>query len=681
MTVSRRFILPLLGIGFFVQSLPLEADVTLPAIISDHMILQKSGKVPIWGKADPGEEVKVTFNGKTESAKATDDGKWQVTLNLKDAAAGPSELLVEGKNKITVSDVLVGEVWLASGQSNMEWAVRGAGGADKEIPASANNQIRQFTVRNKTALTPQESCEGSWVIASPATTGDFSAVGYYFAKALNSDLKVPVGIVDSTWGGTPVEAWTSGEALDKVSFLKEAKDANLAQFASYPDRKAKFPAEFEAWITKNERQNPIVSDASAFAGVNASLDDWKTIKLPGKLQAAGLPDAGVIWVRSLITPKEGSAGKNLTVEIDASARNIFESVYWNGEKVGEVDIKEYPGDGTRRAYTVPGNLVKPEGNVLAIRAYAPVGNPALAVRVGGVSIAGDWSARAEKEFSPLAKDTQILEILKATPTPHGSPSQLFNAMINPIIPYAIQGAIWYQGEANGGRGWQYRQAFPALITDWRSRWDRGDFPFYFCQLASYMKKADQPSESGWAELREAQSMTLKLPNTGQAVLIDIGEEEDIHPKKKKEAADRLSLIAFANVYDKDVAYSGPVYDSMKVEGDKVRVSFKEASGGLVAKELPKTYPPKTGAPEVPLVLPSPDSEIQGFAICGEDKKWVWADAKIDGSDVVVWSKSVPKPVAVRYAWANNPTCNLYNGRDLPASPFRTDDFPIGSQPK
>jgi len=680
MTVLNRFLLTAFSLGLLIQSSL--AAVTLPSIISDHMVLQKSDNVPIWGKADPGEEVKVTFNGKTETVKAGEDGAWKVTLNLKEAAAGPSEMIVEGKNRIAIADVLVGEVWLASGQSNMEWSLRQAGGAEQEIPASANNLLRQFTVTNKTSLTPADSCVGTWIIASPETSGNFSAVGYFFGKALQKELKVPVGIIDSTWGGTPVEAWTSGKALDKVAFLKEAKDRNVAEFVSFPERKENFLKEFSAWLSKVGRENTPPANPSTFAAPDVSTTDWTPVTLPGKIQGKGLPELGVFWVRQPVTLKPDSAGKDLTVEIDGGTRNLFESVYWNGEKIGELNFSDFEGEGQRRGYKVPGNLVKETGNVLAIRAFSPVGNPNLAIRVAGVPANGEWLAKVEKEFSPLAKDAAPApEILKGKPAPHGSPSQLFNAMINPIVPYAIQGAIWYQGESNAGRAWQYRQAFPLLISDWRELWDRGNFPFYFCQLANYMKKTDVPQESNWAELREAQSMTLKLPKTGQAILIDIGEDEDIHPRKKKEAADRLALIALANEYGKDVSYSGPVYDSMKIEGDKVRVSFKEASGGLVAKELPKTYPPKTGAPEVPLVLPSPDSDVQGFAICGEDQKWVWANAKIDGSDVVVWSEAVPKPIAVRYAWANNPTCNLYNGKDLPASPFRSDDFPITTQPK
>ena len=249
-------------------------------------------------------------------------------------------------------------------------------------------------------------------------------------------------------------------------------------------------------------------------------------------------------------------------------------------------------------------------------------------------------------------------------------------MINPLVPYAISGAIWYQGESNAGRAWQHRTAFPLLITDWRSHWKQGDFPFYFCQLANYLPKKDLPGDSAWAELRDAQSQTLSLPETGQAVLIDIGEEKDIHPRNKKDVGERLALIALANDYGKEIPFSGPVFKSARIAGGKILLTFTSTAGRLVAKTLPATSDLRTVAHETaPLVRNSPGSELEGFALCGEDRKWVWADAKIDGDSVVVWSDQVPAPIAVRYAWSDNPTANLYNAAGLPASPFRTDDFP------
>jgi len=472
------------------------------------MVLKKGVDVPIWGKAVPGEEVAVSLDGVSAKTKAGEDGKWRVLLDLSKSSPGPFEMVVEGKNKIAINDVLVGEVWVAAGQSNMKWALGTQTiGAESEIAQSTNPQFRQFRVAKVESDTPAEEALGQWVSATPQTTPEFSATAYYFAKRILGELKVPVGIISTAVGGTPVEAWLSVQAVDTVPHLKEARERAVA---------------------------------------------------------------------ALKAPK--------------------------------------PADET--------SAQKPK-------------------------------ARHDTE-----------------------PSCLFNGIIHPILNYGITGIIWYQGESNESRAWQYRFVFPLLIQDWRNQWKQPDLPFYFCQLANFKQKQPQPSESAWAEIREGQSLALKLPNTGQAVLIDIGESNDIHPKKKNETGTRLADVALADHYGKAIPFSGPVYESMKVEGDKIRVSFTHTEGGLIAKELPATYIVKTTAGlTAPLVRNSPKSEVEGFAICGADRKWVWADAKIDGNSVVVWSDKVPQPVAVRYAWADNPTCNLSNASGLPAAPFRTDDLP------
>ncbi|TSA37112.1 MAG: sialate O-acetylesterase [Verrucomicrobiaceae bacterium] len=486
------------------------ADVQLPSIISDHMVLKKGSKIPIWGKAEPGEAVKVTLGDASAKATADSSGKWIASLDLSESKAGPFTLNIAGKNQIAVNDVLVGEVWLASGQSNMAFMLSAAIDAEKEIANSANPQIRQFRVDRAEAAEPADNCKGAWAVAGPETTPTFSAVAYFFAKRLQKELGKPVGIINSSVGGTPCEAWTSPQAIDTVPHLKEARETAL---------------------------------------------------------------------------------------------NALKSA-------------EPPADAKQAAKKKNGR-------------------------------------------------------------PHSEPSCLFNGMINPVIPYALSGAIWYQGEANATRSWQYRTAFPLMITDWRTQWKQGDFPFYFCQLANFDKnKLPELADSPWAELREAQTLALKLPNTGQAVLIDLGEKGDIHPRNKQPAGDRLAIIALANQYGRKIPFSGPVFQSKKVEGDKIRLKFSHTDGGLVAKPLPATInvATKSGKTE-PLVRRSPNSELEGFAIRGDDKTWVWADAKIDGDSVVVWSDKVPKPVDVRYAWADYPVCNLYNKADLPACPFRTDEDP------
>ncbi len=659
--------------------LPLQADVILPSIFSDHAVLQKSPKVPVWGKADPDEKVTVTLDGEKAEATTGQDGKWRVNLNLATKAQGPFELVVEGKNKITVADVLVGEVWLCSGQSNMEWIVVNTLGGETEIANSANPLLRQFLVKKATSVTPLDACEGTWTLAGPETTGKFTAVGYFFGKKLQNTLKVPVGLVHTSWGGTPSEAWTSIEALRTFDALQQSIDQKLSDEATFPQRLRDFLAKYSEWEEANARADK--PSVTANAAPDTPTVDWKKVNLPAdgdKLADA----AGALWIRRTMTLGPELAGK--TLRIDLPVLSDYDTVYWNGQKIGAtLPTTPEAGSVSSRQYSVPPSLVKEGDNTLAIRIFNPNSKPSLAsadnFRAGPVTLAGEWLAKVEYTF-PKPLSTEAQAAYPVQPAKLGGlqyyPAHLFNAMLNPLIPYAMQGAVWYQGEANVGRAYQYRTAFPLMIKDWRSRWGQGDFPFYWCQLANFTPKKNVPGESAWAELREAQSMALSLPNSGQANLIDIGEEGDIHPRNKKDVGDRLALIALAKDYGQKIECSGPVYKSMNVEGDKIRVAFTHADNGLVVKPLGDTYLVKSLNNETkPLVRNSPNSELEGFAICGGDRHWKWANAKIENETVVVSSPEVAKPVAVRYAWANNPTCNLYNKAGLPAVPFRTDDFP------
>ena len=676
-----RFRLVSLAVTILLSASFAHADVTLPAIFSEHMVLEKSGKVPIWGKAGPGEAVTVTLGEQTAKAVAGQDGKWSASLDLSQSAPGPFQLVVTGKNTLTVSDVLVGEVWLASGQSNMEWRLDKLAN-DEAVKAAENPQLRVFTVTRVASETPVDDVKGQWLVATPANAGVFTAVGYFFGDVLQKELKTPVGIINTSWGGTPSEAWTSVEGLSKDPTLKESAVRLPQQDKANRAAAAAFTEAVVKWLKDSGRiiEMP-ATGAAAFAGVEASPDGWVDVAAEKGLPE-GTPRNGVIWLRAEVNLTAQQILSPLRLEFyDYGA---VETVYWNGKQVGRTTYDKYPGEGARRRYDLPKDVLKEGANVLAIRVYAPLAPLAKLPRIQIGSGVVNWKARVEKELPPA--DAAQLAALPAAPKQFASqqnlPAMLFNGMLNPLIPYAISGVIWYQGEANAGRAVQYRTAFPLLIEDWRARWQQGDIPFYFCQLANFMDKKSAPAESNWAELREAQSMTLKLPKTGQAVLIDIGDAQDIHPRNKSEVGARLARIALANDYGRKIAYSGPMYQSMKVEGGKVRLTFSHTDGGLVAKPLPETYILKsavgTTAPLKPL---KPGSELQGFQICGEDKAWVWADAKIDGDSVLVWSEQVPNPVAVRYAWADNPTCNLYNGAGLPASPFRTDDFPANTAGK
>ncbi|HEX8312240.1 MAG TPA: sialate O-acetylesterase [Chthoniobacteraceae bacterium] len=502
-----RALLPILLLSSTVAS----ADVRLPALISDHMVLQQESAATVWGWADPQEKVSVSFAGQKLDTAADPEGKWRVQFGaLKAGTSG--ELVIAGTNTVTIRDVLVGEVWLGSGQSNMEWSVAASANPQEEIAAANYPQIRMFRVNRVPHLEPQSNCEGKWEVCTPKTAPRFSAVAYYFGRKLHQDLKVPVGLIHSSWGGTPAEYWTPASVLAAGPEFKPILESWERVKAAYPEAKAKY---------------------------DAAMVTWKEAAEKAKAEGAKPP---------------------------------------NGP-------------------------------------HAPRGGDA-----------------------------------------EGAPGSLFNGMIAPLIPYGIQGVIWYQGESNASQAALYRKLFPTMIMSWRQLWG-SELPFLFVQLANFNARnvapTGQPEESQWAELREAQLMTLELPRTAMAVAIDIGEGGDIHPKNKQDVGRRLALAAEATVYFQEVESSGPLFSGSQIEEGKVRLSFRHAEG----------------------LKPATGDKLKGFAIAGEDQKFVWADAEIQGDHVVLSSAEVAKPVAVRYGWADNPEVNLVNEAGLPASPFRTDTWP------
>jgi sialate O-acetylesterase len=633
------------------------ADVVLPSLFSDHAVLQAANKVPVWGKADPKESVTVTLGNARASTAAGADGKWRVDLDLSTAGAGPFELVVQGRNRLVAEDVLVGQVWVCSGQSNMEWPLRGSGGAKEEIARSADAQLREFKMKKAASATPLDAVEGKWVVATPETTPDFTAVGYYFAKNLRSELHAPVGLINSSWGGTPVEAWTRFEGF--------APDADLAAGAKQAQAAAAhykgFLADYRDWMARQNREDRAAAAPETFNAFAPDATGWKPVTLPGSPADAGAGDAGAVWICRKITLPAGAVGSGLQVFFGDVKDAV--KIYWNGVPVGQGGIES-----TMHRYGVHAKHVTSAEGVLSARIFNPSGSPTIApgdarfridYKGGSMQLAGEWMAKTEYAFPSLAAGAVACPAKPPLPlADQHVASYLYNGMIQPLIPSAIAGVIWYQGEQNWDRGWQYRTAFRLMITDWRRQWSQGDFPFYFCQLPNYGAPASKPGNSNWAEVRESQAAALTLPATGMAVLIDVGEAGNIHPADKRSVGDRLALIALAETYGKDVARSGPVYASQKTEGARVRIEFMNTDGGLATKPV--------------------SSPVRGFMICGADQKWQWAEAKIEGAGVVVWSADVPAPVAVRYAWADNPVCNLYNGAGLPAAPFRTDDFPLSS---
>lgn len=659
--------------GLLLVWVPLRAEVRLPALFSDHAVMQRAEHVPVWGQAAPGEVVSVTLGAQTGKTTAGPDGHWQVQLDLSSAPPGPCALEVKAASTITVNDVLIGEVWLASGQSNMEWVVANTTGAKEVIARSANPAIRHFRVVKNTAAIPTAELQGKWEVAAPATTGGFSATGYFFATTIQAALGVPVGVINSSWGGTPVEAWTSERGLAPDPALKASAERYQADDRRFPAVLHAYEAAWTQWAVRFDRRDQPQPEPPPG-------QPWVPVSFPSDT-GSGLPPAGVAWLRKsfVILPQESGLQQAVTIgPIDG-----FFTAYLNGQKIAEVTPTT--GQPPPGAVYVRGDLIREGSAVFSVRIFNPAGTPTIRgkipLRFNGRELPGEWEVQSVRALPPLAEParTSMPNLPAQPPSRQNIATYLYNGMIAPLVPYRIKGVIWYQGESNTGRAWQYRITFPLLIQDWRNTWGIGDFPFYFCQLANFGEKRSAPIDAAWAELREAQSLALKLPNTGQAVLVDAGEADDVHARDKQVVGLRLATIALSRTYGLEQESSGPVYQAMSVEGSRIRLQFSHQGGGLVATSLPRTYQPRSTVDlRLPLIRNSPDSQLEGFSICGADRKWVWAQAAIEGDTVVVSSASVTTPVAVRYAWAANPSCNLYNRSGLPAAPFRTDDFPLST---
>jgi sialate O-acetylesterase len=529
----------------------------------------------------------------------------------------------------------------------------GACNVTNDIAQANFPNIRLLTVPRLVATTPTQSLEVRWLACNSSnvlqgTWAGFSAAGFFFGRELYQQLNIPIGLIHSSWGGTIAEAWTSPEGLRPLGDF----DQRLEQVAgSSKGQKPDYDTEYESWCRKNDP-----GTVQHWAGAELDASSWKSVNMPKPFEQVGLPDFdGIVWFRHKFDLPASWNGQAL--KLGLGPIDDIDTTFVNGTKVGQMNRYDL-----NRVYTVPAEAFKPGMNVVSVRVLDTGGNggftgsaeqmflkPATGPDASSISLAGEWQMR---DSVPLSKLPTV-----PTPSDPNNPNVvtlLYNGMIAPLLPFAIKGAIWYQGESNADRAYQYRRLLPAMIGDWRHRFGVGDFPFYIVQLAAFQATQPAPRQNEWAELREAQAMTAKnVPNSGLAVAIDIGEANDIHPKNKAEVGRRLALCALAQTYGKKIEFSGPWYRSSKVEGKTIRLSFDHAESGLLAK----------------------GGELRGFAIAGEDRRFVWAQASIDGKQIVVSAAGVDKPVAVRYAWDINPVCNLYNQAGLPAVPFRTDDWP------
>ena len=657
-------------IVFFFKSGIVLADVRLPQLIADNMILQRGIELKLWGWASPGEKVTVNFNSKKGTAVTNADGRWSLTLPAM-KAGGPYTMIIRGKNEIALKNIMLGDVWFCSGQSNMTILMERVKEKYPDEIANADfKDIRNFFVPTKADVTREyeDLPPGKWLPADHDNILSFGAVPYFFAKQLYLKYHVPIGIINSSVGGTPIEAWISAEGFkdfpDELLKIKNYRDTaymNMVNRSGAPRGRRMDGG--NAALMRPEPDKGI-SGPVKWTDPNYVPQNWHKFWMPGYWDDQGVKDLnGTLYFRKEIDVPASMTG--VAARLFVGRIIDADSTFVNGKFVGNITY-QYPP----RRYDIPVGLLKPGKNVIVVKVintagkggFVPDKNYSLNANGQRIDLRGEWIYQVGQvqphlnfqAFGPR-RDAPASGRVASTPRPvnaQNSPTGLYNPMVAPAINYRIKGFIWYQGEANSGSAKEYAKLLPALITDWRNKWGEGDIPFLYAQLPNYMEVNYSPSESSWAQLRESQLETLALPNTGMSVAIDAGEWNDIHPLNKKDVGERLALWAEHLAYDeKAIVYSGPIYQSFKIEGNKVILSFNNVGSGLTVKG---------------------GGDLYYFSIAGADGQYYWAKAKIEGDKVVVWNDNIPNPVSVRYAWADNPEgANLYNKEGLPASPFET----------
>ncbi|MCG2615309.1 sialate O-acetylesterase [Terrimonas sp. NA20] len=645
MNRSLSYFLQTMLVGLLLQKTSF-AQLKLPNLISDNMVLQRDLPLTLWGWATPGATVHFLFQGKSAETIAAADGKWKFRLSaLKPGVPVEMSFTSEGRTT-TVRNILVGDVWLCSGQSNMDYQLYKAKQSyPKEIADAGNYQIREFAVKNPYGFQKSENATGSWKPATPDNVLMYSAVGYFFARSLYEKYTIPIGIIHASYPGTAAEGWMSEEGLAQFPhYLEKAKPFRNERYSD--SVKARDKRVNDEWM--NEQRRGDTGLAKQWGSNNTDLSGWGKYSVPGYWEDQGMQQDGVIWIKKEIEVDASFLPGEKYLELGMI--DDVDSTYFNGYWVGSKDNRYL-----ERRYRIPDSIIRAGRNMITIRIVDKEGRGGviagrryrLTNGTTSIDLSGEWNLKTGVVMRPMPVGSFTrIEYL---------PEIMYHSRIEPLIGYGIKGVLWYQGEANTGKAIEYRTLLPAMINDWRTRWGQGNFPFLIVQLANYMKPPVEPVKSNWAMLRESQAKVAdSIPNAGLAVAIDLGEEFDIHPANKKDVGERLALTARHLVYgDKKTVYSGPVYKSMTVENGKVVLEFDHKGKGLTGK----------------------NGELMYFATAGADRVFHWARAGIRNGKVIVWSEKVKVPVAVRYAWADNPQgANFYNVEGLPAVPFRTDNW-------
>lgn len=631
------------------------AKITLPAYYTDNMVFQQQTDICISGKSSRQGtiELRAGWDKKTYRGEIDPKGEWSILIRTPEAG-GPYDIAISDGEECFLHNVMIGEVWLCSGQSNMEMPVAGWGKVmnyEKEIKEADYPSIRLFQVKKETSVMPKDnlaSTMGGWKECSPATIPEFSSVAYFFARNLWKELRVPIGVIDCTWGGTPAEGWASYEAMKNVlGYSEEVENARRLRFDAGL-LKDKYEVDRQSWQKElNERDRGNSAGKDSWAAVEYMDDSWSVMSLPGHWESRGMSNFdGIVWFRKTIDIPEEWEGKPLTLSLGMI--DDEDITYFNG-----VEVARGYGYNSQRQYTVPAHLVKSGKAVISVRVSDFGGEGGIAGQSDDLWIAADAMRKISLATEWKYKvGISLKEIRRAPLSPVNNtsyPAAIYNAMVHPLVGFPIKGVIWYQGEANVGRAEEYTDLFKALILDWRDKWQNKEMPFYFVQLANYLTRKEVQPDSEWAALREAQSKALHLDNTGMAVTIDIGEANDIHPKNKQEVGRRLSLLALQKTYGKKKVADIMAYKDYIIENNKIRLIFAGGHKGFLLAD-----------------------RLTGFTVAGTDRQFYPAKVEVDDNEILVWSPEVEHPVAVRYGWADNPNCNLFDATGLPVAPFRTD---------